>query len=492
MLDSLRHQSHIVRFSAAKGIGRITSRLSKELSCEIVSNLLNMLDFRENDSAWHGSCLTLAELGRRGMILPEQLESVIEHVNEALFYDDCRGNYSVGNYVRDSACFVLWAFARAFEPFIIKPYVYTIGPSLIIMALFDREVQCRRAASAAFQEYVGRQGNFPHGIEILTTIDNIAVSQTRHTFLNLSLVIAQFDEYLEPMVQHLLQKKINHWDPEIRKLSAEALSKLSTLLTFEFIQETLYPKLILMALESNYNSKHGSIISLGYVVNSLSTKQILPKNFLQVFQKITNNVEVSIKKSRVKSDLIKQAMCTFISQLSTSFCDLSQDQNLLKTWYNMLTDCIYQIDANMREYGASAFSYLCSKYFTQKEVCDKLSQELMVKLKDQHEYVRCGAIRVLSLLPEKLISPQSCQTFITFFFNYLKNVPDEEKLWVNFKASTIDCATHFVSRIIIEKNLSSFFLIRKLIDYNLKIGIRDYTQSNRGDVAEIVRIASIN
>ncbi len=40
------------------------------------------------------------------------------------------------------------------------------------MAVCCMKVNCRRAASAAFQESVGRQGGvFPHGINILTAAD---------------------------------------------------------------------------------------------------------------------------------------------------------------------------------------------------------------------------------------------------------------------------------------------------------------------------------
>jgi hypothetical protein len=31
---------------------------------------------RETDSGWHGACLSLAELGRRGLLLPHRLSQV--------------------------------------------------------------------------------------------------------------------------------------------------------------------------------------------------------------------------------------------------------------------------------------------------------------------------------------------------------------------------------------------------------------------------------
>lgn len=89
-------------------------------------------------------------------------------LEKALNYDENRGNFSVGQNVRDAACYVVWSFARAYSPDIMKPFVPPLSTNLITMSVFDREVNCRRAASAAFQENVGRQGSFPHGIDILT------------------------------------------------------------------------------------------------------------------------------------------------------------------------------------------------------------------------------------------------------------------------------------------------------------------------------------
>ena len=41
----------------------------------------------------------------------------------------------------------------------------------------------RRAASAAFQENVGRQGSFPHGIEIVTRADYFALGSRPNAYL---------------------------------------------------------------------------------------------------------------------------------------------------------------------------------------------------------------------------------------------------------------------------------------------------------------------
>jgi tubulin-specific chaperone D len=105
----------------------------------------------KKDSAWHGGCLAIAELGRRGLLLPQQLPIVVPMLLKALVFDKKLGNYSLGRNVRDAACYVCWSLARAFEADIIKPYVNQIAGALLIVTVFDREVNCRRAASASFQ-----------------------------------------------------------------------------------------------------------------------------------------------------------------------------------------------------------------------------------------------------------------------------------------------------------------------------------------------------
>ena len=113
-------------------------------------------------------------LARRGSLLPQRLSSVLPFVEQAMLYDELRGNFSVGSAqsaVRDAACYLCWALARSYEPSLLQPFVHQLAKALVITTVFDCEVNCRRAAASAFQEHVGRQGTFPHGIDILTTCD---------------------------------------------------------------------------------------------------------------------------------------------------------------------------------------------------------------------------------------------------------------------------------------------------------------------------------
>jgi hypothetical protein len=63
----------------------------------------------------------------------------------------CYCGCSVGAHVRDAAAYVCWAFARAYTPEALGAAATQLAPALITMACYDREVNCRRAAAAAYQ-----------------------------------------------------------------------------------------------------------------------------------------------------------------------------------------------------------------------------------------------------------------------------------------------------------------------------------------------------
>uniref|UniRef100_A0A673FQ91 Tubulin-specific chaperone D n=1 Tax=Sinocyclocheilus rhinocerous TaxID=307959 RepID=A0A673FQ91_9TELE len=183
----------IVRWSSAKGIGRVTGRLPKELADDVVESVLECFSFLETDNAWHGGCLALAELGRRGLLLPSRLSDVVPVILKALTYDE----------KRDAACYVCWAFARAYDPSELKPYVNQISRALVIATVFDRNVTCRKVASVII---LSPQGTFPHGIDILTAVDYFTVGNLNN-YLTISVYIAGFEEYTKPLIGHLAAMK---------------------------------------------------------------------------------------------------------------------------------------------------------------------------------------------------------------------------------------------------------------------------------------------
>ena len=75
---------------------------------------------------------------------------------QALYFDLRKGAQSIGSNVRDAAAHVIWALARSQNQSALVPHAANLEQRLATVALFDREIHIRRAASAAFQEHVGR------------------------------------------------------------------------------------------------------------------------------------------------------------------------------------------------------------------------------------------------------------------------------------------------------------------------------------------------
>ena len=67
MLESLKEKETIIRWSAAKGLGRVVERLTREEGLEVMEQLLEDVFSELNDECgWHGGSLALAELVREG------------------------------------------------------------------------------------------------------------------------------------------------------------------------------------------------------------------------------------------------------------------------------------------------------------------------------------------------------------------------------------------------------------------------------------------
>ncbi|KAG9337874.1 hypothetical protein JZ751_027526 [Albula glossodonta] len=425
LLVGLKDKETIVRWSAAKGIGRVTGRLPKDLADE------------ETDNAWHGGCLALAELGRRGLLLPSRLSDVVPVILKALTYDEKRGACSVGSNVRDAACYVCWAFARAYEPTELKPFVNQIASALLITTVFDRNVNCRRAASAAFQENVGRQGTFPHGIDILTAADYFAVGNLNNCYLSISIYIASFPEYTRPLIDHLVARKVNHWNGGIRELASKALHNLTPQAP-DYMANTVLPQLLPMATGLDMHGRHGAILACAEITHALykltaktdrPVTDILSSDSVEGLKVIHQKLFDRKQYRGFGGELMRPAVCALIEKLSLSRMPFKDDPVVSKCSSSLVGQGEYLLGARVvcLTAGVSAEgsgdSVLCAANVPQvyRTLLDCLSDYTTDSRGDVGAWVREAAMTslmevtllVASSDPE-LLCPDLCQCMMCF------------------------------------------------------------------------------
>uniref|UniRef100_A0A3B3BM33 Tubulin-specific chaperone D n=1 Tax=Oryzias melastigma TaxID=30732 RepID=A0A3B3BM33_ORYME len=484
LLVGLKDKETIVRWSAAK-IGRVTGRLPKELADEVVGSVLDCF-FQETDSAWHGGCLALAELGRRGLLLPSRLNDV-PLIVKSLTYDEKRGACSVGSNVRDAACYVCWSFARAYEPKELEPFVSQIA-TLLITTVFDRNINCRRAASAAFQENVGRQGTFPHGIDIVTAADYFAVGNLNNCYLKI-VFIAGFPEYTKCMIDHLTAMKINHWDA-IRELATKALHNLTPQAP-DYMASTL-PQLLKMAVGMDLHSRHGAILACGEIAHALykvglQTNSILDVISPECVEELKNiHFKLNERKQYGFGGALMRPACSLIEKLSLSKLPLKNDPVL--GWQWVIDDTLQTL--HLISSGAavvSALAALCEEYYQ-----DETGQVDSQMQKSPQIPTRCGSARALGCLPRVMIQGKLNQ--ILKGLEQMCSITQEEGSFTEARRDAVRviavcekagvCAQGRPDSVLCHENAAQVFGV-------LLHCLNDYTMSSRGDVGARVREAAM-
>ena len=417
LLEGLCDSDTIVRWCAAKGIGRIAMRLPREEGDEVVQEILEMFEHHsESDHFWHGGCLALAELARRGLLLPSHLETVVPLVTRALLFDQRRGAHSVGAHVRDAACYVCWAFARAYSPEVMTPYVVQLAQTLIVISVYDREINCRRAASAAFQENVGRQGAFPSGIDILTAADYFTVGNRANAFLEVATFVAQFEGYREFLIEHLLQEKIQHWDLPLRELASRALSKLC-LMDMDYCNDIVLPTLLQGATSKTLFVRHGSILGLASLAKDLKDAIDVPleltKGLLSGVIKIIKNLKEKKLYRGHGGEMLRGAVSAIIVAMSELACSkdvllssLSDEGDAAFLVDGVIDNLNLGVEA-LQVPAAQALSGLLTCYeSTLAPMVEEIVERLLAACSDSaahKDIVRCGYIMAIGSLPKRIL-----------------------------------------------------------------------------------------
>lgn len=328
LLDAVAHKDTVVRWSAAKGIARVCGRLPRAMAGDVVDALLDVFSNENSDSGWHGGLLALAELCRRSLLPVQRLAMVVQFATRGLAFDLSKGTYSVGSHVRDAACYVCWSIARAYNAVDIEEHVHKLSTCLVVTSLFDREVHVRRAAAAAFQESVGRLGNFPDGIRLVTTMDFFSLASLQNAYLHVAPIVAENASYRGRMLEELVAVKLLHWDRRVRCFASQALGQIGVLESRTTLDEITL-QLLGRVTNDTVAIRHGAILGIAELVNHLDVHSWSKELICQIAGIIPRLDAARLFRSR-GGEYVRQACCHLLAAASRRHMPLPETVEVQK------------------------------------------------------------------------------------------------------------------------------------------------------------------
>ena len=548
LLEALKDTDTIVRWSAAKGIGRICQRLPKQFSDDVVENLLSScFKATESESTWHGACLALAELSRRGVLLVTRLPFAAEKTAAALLYDVRRGSHSVGAHVRDAAAYVCWSFARAYSKSDFQEvFLGTLATPLLVTSCFDREVNVRRAASAAFQECIGRLGGGGGivakqgeedvtGIDIVQKCDYFTIGSARRAYLDVGFFISQsFPAFRPAMLAHILDVKIEHWEESTRCLAVETLGALGET-DVEWTSTVALPKLLRMSVDMDLPKRHGATLGVAQLLLSKSVIEYLRNENANNTDTLRNawNLVSEIEAKRLYrgkgGEIMRGAVCNVIESLgrvatlpssstSPSKFFKPSKQLIVQLCESATSESLRHPKKEIREAAAKALVSIASSSALRVDgnesiVEATLAEQYLVTdrlrimqqtMDESSSFSRRGSAYALGIIPDVFINFSNWRAILTSLLE--ATVPEdnpemrdaETRVDAVIASQNILCkinAKHSASSACGEKvDVISISDLKDAADMCLEAflkGVEDYSVDKRGDVGSWVREASM-
>ncbi|OXB38247.1 hypothetical protein LQV05_006482 [Cryptococcus neoformans] len=509
LMGCLSDKDTIVRYSSAKYLSRISALLPPAFSSQIVIATIALFagteeepvqftsfgividpggssasggtmgfggsEVQRGEARWHGVCLALAEMGRRGLIQGEAVEGAVEWVVKALTFDLRRASHSIGANVRDAASYLLWSLSRACPPSALEPYANIIATSLVCVACFDREVGVRRAASAAFQEGVGRAGVYPEGIDVLAKTDFHSVSVRRTAFLTASQAVGIHRVYRTAMIEHLHSITLRHWDCSIRCLGAHALRKLLELDCKEALENTLQRELKeLVSLDSV--NVHGALVALKEVAEMFEDND--PRN--QTIFDALASIRAATLVSQQAADVLS-ALCDLLSTILNSSITSSATTHPVLARY-------FELTSKRREVEVHESMARVYRRLSELRDCEKDINKLISDLKSFRVTQRQSATLALGHIQYPPAPSSIAEKTVVALLGLLKDpmkTEVESRRWAIRSLGDIVVQRMDGSLVVEPTTLNT--VIRAFIK-----GLEDYSTDQRGDVGSWVRIASLD
>lgn len=149
-----------LRYAMAKALSTIVAQLSYtavNYHNQLIEFIINLIDSNEtNVPKLHTVLLTLGYVAL-SKNLPVQFQAnCIELASKYLFFKISKGTIVIGNQVRDSSCFLIWAVVRNLKQ--STAVISNVFVDLLKVLVFD-DLLLKRCSVAVIQEILGRLGN---------------------------------------------------------------------------------------------------------------------------------------------------------------------------------------------------------------------------------------------------------------------------------------------------------------------------------------------
>ncbi|KAL4931520.1 tubulin-specific chaperone D [Aspergillus undulatus] len=549
-LKSLADKDTPVRFAASKALSIVTLKLDPDMATEVIEAVTGSLEenilyekrdgtiitpsaarhigtssLKQNLSAvdaqrWQGLILTLGHLLFRHAPPTHQLPNVLQPLVSGLDFEQRSSTgSSVGNGVRDAACFGIWAVSRKYTTkellAINRQAIYSstaqadvsvlqmLATELVCAACVDPSGNIRRSASAALQELIGRHPNtIVEGISIVQIVDYHAVARRSRAMIEVAKTTVDLSvHYWSPLVESLMQwRGISSADAESRRYAAKALGVLSTQegsKTVRIILQRLLDKLYSIP-RSDVETRHGCLLAVSSVIDAFnaletSTSKTPKDDTLNIAQQISKFWEIfgspmgptkdDLTLQTSRPELTAEASSCLILSLSQSSPRAQETQgytlpaNALEEACKTLMLCLSRSDDISIAASSKAISQLWQLLQLSKQ--EEILQEWFSHLRATRNLpTGRGQISVLGSIFSKLSPADTTREYV---IEELIRCAEKEELIekrvVAVKSFTAGVLPHIDVTGAVANSLIGF--------------LNDYTTDRRGDIGSLIRLEGI-